>query len=88
MAKQEALSVDFDSLTDEDRQFLLEAAYERYADGNSLIGSVESCRTVVDQLIVAGVDEIACFVDFGVNREYVQKSFPKLADLAALFRPA
>jgi natural product biosynthesis luciferase-like monooxygenase protein/amino acid adenylation domain-containing protein len=81
MVRQEGLAADFDALTDDDRKFLLNTAYERYVGGNSLIGTVESCSKVVDALASAGVDEVACFVDFGVDHDVARRAFMHIAHL-------
>jgi natural product biosynthesis luciferase-like monooxygenase protein len=49
---------------DRARDRLAEVGVNRYLAGTSLIGSVEDCRPVVDAVRAAGVDEIACLVDF------------------------
>lgn len=46
------------------RDRLAEVGVNRYLSGTSLIGSVADCRPVVDSVRAAGVDEIACLVDF------------------------
>ena len=51
----------------EDLEYLLEKSYNDYVQGKTLIGSVESCAAVADKLREIGVDEIGCFVDFGVE---------------------
>jgi natural product biosynthesis luciferase-like monooxygenase protein len=43
---------------------LLDLACERYLQGAALIGTEESCRRLVWAVEAAGVDEIACLVDF------------------------
>lgn len=67
LAKSAKLDIDVDRLTAEDREFLCDKAFERYLDNSVLIGSPDSCAAVVRQLAALGVDEIAAFIDFGVN---------------------
>jgi natural product biosynthesis luciferase-like monooxygenase protein len=46
---------------------LLDLTFERYFDGGSLLGTVESCEPFVHRLVESGVDEIACLIDFGAG---------------------
>ncbi|MEQ4304662.1 amino acid adenylation domain-containing protein [Plantactinospora sp. B6F1] len=60
----------------EDVEFLLEQAYQRYCEGRALIGTPDSVAPIVDRLSALGVDEIACFVDFGMPAEQMLSSLP------------
>ena len=55
------------ALDAEDADYLLDRAFEDYACGKALIGSPESCARVIERLQRIGVDEVGCFVDFGVT---------------------
>lgn len=46
---------------------LLDVTFDRYFDGGSLMGTVESCEPTVHRLMEAGVDDAACLVDFGAG---------------------
>ncbi|MFD8865943.1 amino acid adenylation domain-containing protein [Streptomyces sp. NPDC059590] len=70
--------VDLDSAPEEDVEFLLGRAYERYCDSRALIGDEHSVTGTVRRLVAAGVDEISCFVDFGVPAERVLAALPAL----------
>ena len=52
---------------------MLEYAFERYYQRTALMGSVESCVRMVEAVRDAGVNEIACLLDFGLN-------FPKIME--------
>ena len=65
----------------EDIEFMLERAYQDYVKGKSLIGSPESCQKVVERLREIGVNEIGCFVDFGVAQETALEALPQLLEL-------
>jgi natural product biosynthesis luciferase-like monooxygenase protein/amino acid adenylation domain-containing protein len=80
-AESLGLHADFNRLTEDDRRILFERAYERYAADRALIGTPRSCRPIVDALAAAGVDEIACFIDFGLDRETVLSHLPHLIAL-------
>jgi natural product biosynthesis luciferase-like monooxygenase protein/amino acid adenylation domain-containing protein len=70
--------INLDELADEDLDYILSAGYERYAQSASLIGTTESCMTVVDRLASIGVTEIACMIDFGVDTQTVLDSLRHL----------
>ncbi|MEN2427852.1 amino acid adenylation domain-containing protein [Chromobacterium vaccinii] len=55
------------SLSPADMRALLEAACDRYMETKSLIGGLDECRERVRRLREAGVNEIACLIDFGVE---------------------
>ncbi len=71
-------TIDLDRLTPEDKQFLVNKAYEKYVGSSALIGSPESCAPIVERLIDAGADELSCFVDFGVDPAAVATGLPSL----------
>ncbi|USX53398.1 non-ribosomal peptide synthetase/type I polyketide synthase [Lentzea sp. HUAS12] len=72
------VDIDLDETDEDDVTFLLEQAYQRYCDSRALIGSPAGCGKVVDGLLAAGADEIACFVDFGVTTGKVLAGLPAL----------
>jgi natural product biosynthesis luciferase-like monooxygenase protein len=60
---------------------MLEFAFERYYQKTALMGSVESCARMVAAVRDAGVDEIACLLDFGVDPLLVMESLATLNEL-------
>jgi natural product biosynthesis luciferase-like monooxygenase protein len=64
-----------------DREGVIEAAVERYLGGASLIGSVGECRDRCRRLLEAGVDEVACLVDFVSDDATLEGALPALAEL-------
>ncbi|MDQ3789609.1 MAG: condensation domain-containing protein, partial [Actinomycetota bacterium] len=81
------VEIDLATTPEDDVQFLLGQAYKRYCESRALIGTVDSCTDVVRDLLAAGVDEIACFVDFGVDRDRVLAALPTLDTLRASCQP-
>ncbi len=75
LESQNGQSVEVDA---EDLEYLLDKSFNDYAEGKALIGSPESCAAVVERLREIGVDEIGCFIDFGVNPDAVLASLPAL----------
>jgi iturin family lipopeptide synthetase A len=69
----------------EDLDYLTNRSCDDYFNGKSLIGTVATCAAVVDRLKKIGVDEIGCFVDFGIDSEQVLKS---LHQVTRLMQPA
>ncbi|MDK1343766.1 amino acid adenylation domain-containing protein [Streptomyces sp. 378] len=70
--------VDLENTSEEDVEFLLGRAYERYCDSRALIGDEHTAAETVRRLREAGADEIACFVDFGVPKDKVLAALPVL----------
>ncbi|MBE1485548.1 non-ribosomal peptide synthetase [Plantactinospora soyae] len=69
--------------TPEDEEALLDHACDRYLRDASLIGTAEDRLPLVQRLAQAGVDEIACLVDFGVPADAALAGLPRLAALHA-----
>ncbi len=69
---------EFEKLTDADHEAILEHAFERYYTSSGLLGDVGHCLDRVEELGAAGVDEIACLVDFGVGESDVLRALPRL----------
>jgi natural product biosynthesis luciferase-like monooxygenase protein len=69
--------------TDEERDAVLEFAFERYFETSGLFGTPESCAAMVDRVAGIDVDEIGCLIDFGVPTDTVLGSLKHLARLCA-----
>jgi len=67
---------------------LLDLTFNRYFERAALMGTPESCRRFLWELADAGVDEIACLVDFGLPRNAVLASLEILAELRAFLSGA
>ena len=63
---------------DEDVEYLLDKSFADYVQGKALIGTPESVAGVVERLREIGVDEVGCFIDFGVDTDAVLRSLPAL----------
>ncbi|MES2354843.1 MAG: amino acid adenylation domain-containing protein [Pseudomonadota bacterium] len=81
LAKSLDLQSNVKAISEVELDYLLGAAYERYIDTRALIGDVNSCAGIVRKLESIGVDEIGCFIDFGVKHEMVQANLPHLSSL-------
>jgi hypothetical protein len=58
--------------------YLASFAFERYYQAGSLIGTPARCMQMVNRLKGMGVDEVACFIDFGVEADTVLRSLTHL----------
>jgi natural product biosynthesis luciferase-like monooxygenase protein len=75
---------DLANLSDEDKDGLYEAAFERYFESSGLFGTPEDALNVVNKLKAIGVDDIACLIDFGVSTELVLRNLPYLDEVRKL----
>ncbi len=87
LVKSQGLQIDFERLSADDMDYLLSSAYERYVQTSALIGTPDTCAPIVKRLSDIGVDEVACFIDFGVDAETVLGSLSRLDALRALCQP-
>ena len=77
---------DIDKVSEKDRAFIINKAFERYISERALIGSPSSCASMVERLIALGVTEIGCFLDFGVNDEKVLGNLSNIDQLRTQFQ--
>ena len=71
----------FRSLTDADIRQLLEMAADRYLSTSGLFGTVEDGLDMVEISARAGVDEVACLIDFGIDADLVLPSLELLGQV-------
>ncbi|WP_063886373.1 MupA/Atu3671 family FMN-dependent luciferase-like monooxygenase [Streptomyces sp. NRRL S-31] len=71
-----------------DEHVLLEAAFQDYLAGPSLLGTPAKAAAVLARLAEAGADEVGCLIDFGLPAQDVLDGLPRLAALAPTARPA
>lgn len=81
------VTIDLDSTPAEDVDFLLRRAYQRYCADRALIGSPQDCAPLIEMYTAMGVDEIGCFVDFGLTPQRMLAGLPGIEQLSALTRP-
>ncbi|HEX5081180.1 MAG TPA: MupA/Atu3671 family FMN-dependent luciferase-like monooxygenase [Blastocatellia bacterium] len=73
-----------EEFTEDDVDALLAHAFNRYFETSALMGTPESCLLTINRLKTIGVDEVACLIDFGVEKDRVLASLPHLDRLRAL----
>ncbi len=86
-------AADPSSLSPADVETMLDSAFERFYRTSGLMGTPDACLATVRRVRAAGVDEVACLVDFGVDDDRVLASLDRLrgvmeADRAAPAPPA
>jgi natural product biosynthesis luciferase-like monooxygenase protein len=84
ISKKNDLKVDPKVFSANDREALVAFAFERYFKTSSLLGTPETCARQVEKLTRAGVDEIACMIDFGLPDADTFESLRHLQELARL----
>ena len=62
---------DFEAASEADIQQLADRAFDRIQETTGLVGTVESCVRKVQRLRQAGVNEIACLIDFMPNEHEI-----------------
>lgn len=65
----------------EDRDDFIEMVFSRYVDTSSLIGDLSEAQTRLETFRGMGVDEVACLVDFGLDKHHVLDSLHLLSQL-------
>jgi natural product biosynthesis luciferase-like monooxygenase protein len=73
---------------DRDSAEVARLAFEHFFATHTLLGTQDKCARVVDSMLSAGVDEVACLIDFGLDPGTVLDGLPKLAELCRHYDPA
>lgn len=86
MSEEQGKTLDefFASISEQDMDDLLEFAFLRYYGTSGLFGTPEQCLQMVGRVEEAGVDEIACLIDFGIKTQVVLDHLPYLEQLRVL----
>ncbi|MEO0915471.1 MAG: MupA/Atu3671 family FMN-dependent luciferase-like monooxygenase, partial [Pseudomonadota bacterium] len=80
---ESARDIDLGTLDDTEMDAILEFAFDRYFERSGLFGTVADALARVDEVKAVGVTEIACLIDFGLEREKVLTALPSLAQVVA-----
>ena len=78
---ESARDVDLDELDEAEMDAILEHAFARYFETSGLFGSLETCFARIAELQKAGVDDVACMIDYGVPEDVVLHGLTRLADV-------
>ncbi|MFN7023118.1 MAG: MupA/Atu3671 family FMN-dependent luciferase-like monooxygenase [Pseudorhizobium sp.] len=79
----QAPDIDLRALTQEEMDAILEFAFQRYFDDSGLFGTVEDALHRLAEVQAAGVDEIACLIDWGLPEDLVLSALRPLARVVA-----
>lgn len=82
MRQAEGIGVDV-ALGEADREFIMESAFQRLLDTHGLVGTPRACVEKVARFAAAGVNEIACLIDFGLETDEIMRSLQLLAEVKA-----
>ena len=77
----EPSGLELQSLSEADLEAILEFAFLRYFEDSGLFGTVDDGLRRIEQVSEAGVDDVACLVDFGLANATVETGLVHLADL-------
>lgn len=82
LAFSQGQSMDVESLTRMELDEMLHWLFDKFVGGRSLLGTVESCQQTCRDLAAAGVNEIACLLDFGPDVDAILGNLRHLSELA------
>jgi natural product biosynthesis luciferase-like monooxygenase protein/amino acid adenylation domain-containing protein/non-ribosomal peptide synthase protein (TIGR01720 family) len=87
LAQSQGLDINANTFHEDDMQVLLDHAFERYFASSGLMGTVDSCLPMIENLKAIGVDELACLIDFGVVADEVLDGLQHLEALKEYSKP-
>ena len=73
--------LDLGSLEKDELEAILDFAFERYFDRSGLFGTVEDALERVEEVHAIGVTEVACLIDYGIERQTVLDGLVPLAEV-------
>jgi len=68
-------------------QSLIDAVFEHYFEQSSLLGTPDKCAAVIEKVAAAGVNDLACLLDFGLDHDTTMEGLKHLADLRRSMQP-
>lgn len=74
-------NINAEDFTEADMHTVLNSAFSRYIGTAGLIGTIESCTEMLNKLSNAGVNEIACLIDFGLDYDSTMRSLDLITQL-------
>jgi natural product biosynthesis luciferase-like monooxygenase protein len=81
LAFSRGMQVDVSSLPPDQLDEVITLIFEKFLGNRSLLGTPESCLAMAQQLAAAGVDEVACLLDFGPSPDAIRQMLPRIAQL-------
>ncbi|HET9165636.1 MAG TPA: MupA/Atu3671 family FMN-dependent luciferase-like monooxygenase [Candidatus Angelobacter sp.] len=68
-------------------QSLIDAVFDHYFEQSSLLGTPDKCAAVIEKVAAAGVNDLACLLDFGLDHETTMEGLKHLAELRQSMQP-
>ena len=68
-------------------QSLIDAVFDHYFEQSSLLGTPDKCAAVIEKVAAAGVNDLACLLDFGLDHETTMEGLRHLAELRQSMQP-
>ena len=63
-------------------QSLIDVVFEHYFEqDSSLLGTPDKCAAIIEKVAAAGVNHLACLLDFGLDHETTMEGLRHLAEL-------
>ena len=78
-----AFDLDLSDLAPDEMEAVLDFAYQRYFEDSGLFGTVADAEARVAEVKAAGVDEVACLIDYGIAVDTVLEGLKPLAEVVA-----
>jgi natural product biosynthesis luciferase-like monooxygenase protein len=66
---------------------LIDAVFDHYFEQSSLLGTPDKCADVNEKVTAAGVNDLACLLDFGLDHETTREGLSRLAELRRSMQP-
>jgi len=85
MAANWGINGDLSDFSEDDIEALLQHGFNRYVGTSGLIGTPDVCKSMLEKLNQAGVNEVACLIDFGPNYKETMKSLELLNELKNIY---
>ncbi|MGP6089426.1 MupA/Atu3671 family FMN-dependent luciferase-like monooxygenase [Antarctobacter jejuensis] len=76
-----AFDLQLDGLEPEELDAILDFAFERYFNDSGLFGTVDDALKRTEEVKAIGVTEIACLIDYGIDRQTVLDGLRPLAEV-------
>lgn len=80
---EQPTDIDLQTLDASEMDAILKFAFQRYFDDSGLFGTVDDALDRLREVKQAGVDDIACLIDFGLQSDLVMDRLPLLAQVVA-----
>jgi phthiocerol/phenolphthiocerol synthesis type-I polyketide synthase D len=85
LAQSRGANVDVGALSSRDLDEFIAFLFDRFFSSRALFGTPETCSELVAELAGAGVDEIACLLDFGLSSDLILGNLAHLNTLRERF---